>query len=139
MWEIVAYQYKITSIVLKYIMDHFLPYYSKINPNFNELYPKFFDVSETLGFLFLATFILSVLAFLIWRLTGKIFKFQVYDAEKYRVMLLLNIFYIVPFVYGFIWGRLKIINIFLLFIWSGAYYAFKWIFSNPDAVINYFS
>lgn len=139
MWEIVAYQYKITSIVLTYIMEHFLQLYSKVNPNFNELYPKFFDVSETLGFLFLATFLFSLFIFWLWRLIAKIFKFQVYDAEKYRVILIFNIFYIVPFIYWFIWGRFKIINVFLLFIWSWAYYAFKWIFSNPDAVINYFS
>lgn len=138
MWEIVAYQYKITNIILKYIMDNILPYYGSINPEFNELYPKFFDLSQTMGFLFLATFIISLVVFLFWRLLGKLCKFEIYNIDKYRMTLLLNIFYIVPFVYGFMWWRLKLINISLLFIWSWSYYIFKWFFINPDRIIKYF-
>jgi hypothetical protein len=138
LWEIIGFQYKISEITLRYISDTVIPYYADINPELADLYPQFFDISQTIWVLFVVTFILSFISFILWRLLWRLLKFQAYDAEKYRVVLLLNIFYIVPFIYGFVWGRIKIINIFLLLIGSWAYYAFKWLFSNPDAVINYF-
>jgi hypothetical protein len=135
LWQIVDFQYKVSEVVVKYISDTVLPYY----PNLEELYPVFFDISKTLEILFVMTFILSFLSFLLWRLLWRLFKFQAYDAEKFRIILFFNIFYIVPFVYWFIWGRFNIINIFLLFLGSGAYFAFEWVISNPDAVIDYFT
>lgn len=134
LWDIVDFQYKISEVVAKYISDTTLPYY----PDLIDLYPVFFDVSKTLWILFVMTFILSFLSFLLWRVLGKLFKFQAYDAEKYRIVLFFNIFYLVPFIYGFIWWRFNIINVFLLFLGSWAYFAFEWIISNPDAVIDYF-
>lgn len=135
LWEIVDFQYKISEVVVKYISDTILPYY----PDLAELYPIFFDVSKTLEILFVVTFILSFFSFLLGRILWRIFKFQAYDAEKFRIVLFFNIFYIVPFVYGFIGGRFKIINIFLLFLGSWAYFVFEWIISNPDSVIDYFT
>jgi len=139
MWEIVALQYQISEIVIRYISDTVLPYYSTINPNFSELYPKFFNISETQGMLFIATFLLSVLAFLIWRLIWKLIWFHAFKPEKYKLILLLNIFYIIPFIYGFIGGRFNILNIFLIFLWSGAYFTFQYIFSHPDMIIDIFT
>lgn len=135
LWNIVDYQYKISEVVVKYLSDTLLPYY----PDLIDLYPVFFDASKTLWVLFVMTFILSFLSFLLWRLLGRLCKFQAYDAEKFRIVLFFNIFYIVPFIYGFIGWRFKIINIFLLFLGSGAYFVFEWIISNPDAVIDYFT
>jgi hypothetical protein len=137
MWEIVALQYRISEIVIRYISDTILPYYSNISPEFTWLYPQFFDISETQGMLFIATFILSVLAFLIWRLLWKIIWFHVFKPEKYKLILLLNIFYVIPFIYWFIGGRFNILNIFLIFLWSWAYSTFQYIFSHPDMVIDY--
>lgn len=139
LWKIVEYQYKISEIIVKYISDTVLPYYAEINPELAELYPRFFDISQTLWVLFVVTFILSVLSFILGRILWRVFKFQAYDAEKFRIVLFFNIFYIVPFIYGFIWWRFKIINVFLLFLGSWAYFAFEWVISNPDAVIDYFT
>lgn len=135
LWDIVNYQYQISEVVVKYLSDNILPYY----PDLIDLYPIFFDVSKTLGVLFVMTFILSFLSFLLWRFLGRLFKFQAYDAEKFRIVLFFNIFYIIPFIYWFIGWRFKIINILLLFLGSGAYFVFEWIISNPDAVIDYFT
>lgn len=138
MWEIVAFQYKISELFIWYIFEIILPYIHSIKPDILWLDPDFFNISETKWFLFVVTFILSIVAFMFWRLVWKIFNFQAYQAKKYRVMLFFNIFYIIPFIYGFIWWRLNIINLFLLFLGSWSYFAFQWVLSNPNWVIDYF-
>ena len=135
LWQIVDFQYKVSEVVVQYITETVIPYF----PQFEELYPVFFDISETLEILFVTTFILSFFSFLLWRLLGRLLKFQAYEAEKFRIILFFNIFYIVPFVYWFIGWRINIINIFLMFLGSWAYFTFEWILSNPDIMLDYLS
>lgn len=138
MWEIVAFQYKISEMFLHYISDNILPYFSEYFPDIIELIPNYFQIFHVQGLLFVTTFILSLTAFWVWRLLWKITWFHAFKPEKYRLVLFLNIFYIVPFIYGFIGWRFNIINVFLMFLWSGAYFAFQYIISHPDVVIDYF-
>jgi len=139
MWEIVGFQYLVSEIVLTYISESILPYFAELIPEYSKLMPEHFRIFEIDGILFITTFILSLFAFFLWRLISKITGFRAYRPEKYRLVLFLNVFYLVPFAYGLIWGRFNIINVFLLFLWSGAYHAFQYIISHPDMVIDYFA
>lgn len=137
MWDIVAFQYKISEIILQYISGNIFPYFQALYPEIIIFSPEYFRIFEIPGILFITTFILSLITFFIGRIIGKIIWFHTFRPEKYRLVLFLNIFYIVPFFYGLIWGKFNIINIVLIFLWSGAYFSFKYVISHPDMVIDY--
>jgi len=131
MQEIIQYQYKLAENLLHYIQSINIPSYGILLEQY-----KLEDIP---GIVYITVFILSLLSWILGRMFCWVFKTHVYNIEKYRISLLFNIFYFLPFIYWFFGGQFRVINIFLLFIWSGFYIWLDIFLHQPDRVIDFFN
>ncbi len=131
MQGIIQYQYSLAEKFLDFIQSIQIPYFG--------IFMGSFPLDEISWIVYITVFILSLVCWIIWRLLCKLFKTHLYNIEKYKWLLLLNGFYIIPFIYGFFWWRLTIINIFLLFLGSGVYVWIDIFFNQPDRIIDFFN
>lgn len=125
MKEIISVQYRVAEYIINYFQQLEIP-------NYGLLVPEYYDISQLPGVLFITVFLLSLLSWFLGRMFCSVFKTYVYNIENYRTSVLINIFYVVPFLYGFFWWKLRSRNIFILFVWNCIFFVI-WF---PEVVIN---